>query len=124
MSNETKWFMMKMTHKKYQEYVINMAHNSGIMWTARPESNGFIVEVQDNNFSRKVFDTYVYKPFVDAGKPRIEIPRRNWNNELANAIENSSNGDVIVCHSQEMMELAERAKERMCPDKIISFELE
>jgi hypothetical protein len=59
-----KWMTLKMSHKTYQEEVINVAHNTGIMWSARPDANGFIVEVEDNEFSRKVFGTCIFKDFI------------------------------------------------------------
>mgnify|MGYP000082100079 CR=1 FL=1 len=55
---------------------------------------------------------------------KIEIPRKNWTSELSDAIRNSSDGDVIVCHGPAMMELGKLAAARMCPEKNISFEVE
>ncbi len=52
---------------------------------------------------------------------RIVIPSSNPFAALADAIEVSKDGDVIEVDSQEMKELAEDAKERMCPAKQIAF---
>ena len=55
---------------------------------------------------------------------RHEIDHENWHLKLSNAIRTSVNGDTIVCHNDTMRELAERAHIRMCPDKILTFELQ
>lgn len=55
---------------------------------------------------------------------RIEIPKKDWHMELADAIERSADGDEIVCHSEEMKKLGEGAKKRMCPNKQVSFTVE
>lgn len=55
---------------------------------------------------------------------RVEMPETDWHMKLADAIDNAKPGDVIVCHSEDMKRLGERAKNRMCPDKEIVFEVE
>lgn len=45
------------------------------------------------------------------------IPQANWTMALADLIEKSNDSDVIIVHSEEQKELAERAKSRMCPEK-------
>ncbi len=51
----------------------------------------------------------------------ITIPNANWTTKLIDAIENSADGDVIICHSEAMKKSAERAKARMCAGKAITF---
>ena len=51
------------------------------------------------------------------------IPRRDWHMKLAEAIQKASEGDTIVCFDEEMQELGERARLRMCPDKPLKFKL-
>jgi len=51
------------------------------------------------------------------------IPARNWTTALADAIESADEYDVIEVHSDAMWELAERARQRMCPDKYLIFEV-
>ena len=53
-----------------------------------------------------------------------EIPRSNWPTALAEAIENADDGDTIVCHNEDMAQLAERARQRMCPKKTLMFEID
>ena len=52
-----------------------------------------------------------------------KIPSGNWTTYLADAIEQSADGDVIEVHNGAMKELAENAKRWMCPDKLITFEI-
>jgi len=52
------------------------------------------------------------------------IPAGGWVSRLADAIENAEAGDSIVVRSEAMLELAERARSRMCPEKQITFILE
>ncbi len=52
------------------------------------------------------------------------IPQANWHMALADAIEQSKDGDIIVVHNLSMKELAERAHGRMCPGKNIVFQIE
>lgn len=47
----------------------------------------------------------------------------NWHIALADAIEAADDGDVIIVHNEAMKELAEGARESMCPDKQLSFEI-
>lgn len=49
------------------------------------------------------------------------IPQANWTRALADLTEKSNDGDVIIVHSEEQKELAERAKSRMCPEKKVEF---
>ncbi len=41
------------------------------------------------------------------------IPKTNWHTHLADTIRDASPGDVIVVHTETMMELATRAAHRM-----------
>ena len=52
---------------------------------------------------------------------RHEIPYANWSSHLADAIDDASAGDTIVCHSQSMCEMGESARTRMCPEKPLAF---
>ena len=52
-----------------------------------------------------------------------KIPSGNWTTYLADAIEQSADGDVIEVHNGAMKELAENAKRRMCPGKSIKFSI-
>jgi len=54
---------------------------------------------------------------------RHEIPTHSSRTHLANAIENAKDADIIVCRSDAMKVLAERAHKRMCPDKLLTFEV-
>jgi hypothetical protein len=54
---------------------------------------------------------------------RYEIPAGNWTTALADAIKDASDGDTIVCHTENMRALAERARLRMCPDKALVYEV-
>lgn len=54
----------------------------------------------------------------------ITIPRTNWTMALADAIRDACDGDVIVVHNDDMRELGERAKGRMCPNKTLTFQVE
>ena len=54
---------------------------------------------------------------------RHEIPRASWPVALREAIEKVSDGDIILCHSEPMQELGQRAHERMCPEKRLTFEI-
>jgi tRNA A37 threonylcarbamoyladenosine synthetase subunit TsaC/SUA5/YrdC len=40
------------------------------------------------------------------------IPKSNWTTALADAIRDASSGDVIVVHTETMLELATRAAHR------------
>ena len=51
------------------------------------------------------------------------IPTMDWTEYLAEAIEESQDGDVIVVASEVAKQLGERAKSRTCPDKKITFEI-
>jgi len=55
---------------------------------------------------------------------RYEIPTSNWHTALADAIEDAADGDTIVCHSEAMELLADSARARMCPEKLLVFEVE
>lgn len=55
---------------------------------------------------------------------RIVVALENWLAKLAEAIETSSDGDVIVVMSESTKELGKRAKARMYPLKDISFEVD
>jgi hypothetical protein len=52
-----------------------------------------------------------------------KIPRQNWHIALASAIKDCPDGSTIMCHTSEMIELGHSAKERMCPNKNITFSL-
>ena len=49
--------------------------------------------------------------------------KANWAISLAGIIANAHDGDTIVVHSSAMMEMAERARRRTCPDKRLTFEV-
>ena len=51
------------------------------------------------------------------------IPTVNWHMALADAIDASQDGDVIVVQNEAQKELGEIAKSRVCPDKNITFEV-
>ncbi len=51
------------------------------------------------------------------------IPAGNWTTALADTIEQSSNGDIIIVSDEAEKEMGESAKARMCPDKQITFEV-
>lgn len=53
-----------------------------------------------------------------------DIPYDHWPEALAQAIENATDGDTIICHTETMIVLAERARQRMCPLKSIVFQVE
>lgn len=55
---------------------------------------------------------------------KIEIPRPDWHRHLVKAINVAKDGDIIVCHNRDMLELAESARQRMCPEKMIFFDIE
>lgn len=52
------------------------------------------------------------------------VPHNNWHMALADIIETAKDGDTIICHSDAMAELAERARTRMCPEKQLTFTTE
>ena len=52
------------------------------------------------------------------------IPRVDGHLALADAIEQAENGDTIVCLSEAMQSLGEKARMRMCPEKNVLFTLE
>ena len=52
-----------------------------------------------------------------------KIPSSNWPTALWAAIDCSVDGDIIVILNEAMRELGEEAKERMCPNKEITFEV-
>ena len=52
-----------------------------------------------------------------------EVPDKNWTMALADFIEQAQDGDVIVIASEAARELAQRAKNRMWPEKKIKFEV-
>lgn len=53
---------------------------------------------------------------------KIKIPAGNWQMALVDAIESAKDGDIIVVKSNVQRQLAQSTKERMCPDKDITFE--
>jgi hypothetical protein len=55
---------------------------------------------------------------------RHEIPVTNWASHLAAATRQAEDGDTIVCHTPNMVEFARRAQGRMCPTKIIIWEIQ
>lgn len=55
---------------------------------------------------------------------RYEIHKHDWPAKLADTVGLATDGDTIVCYSQAMIELGERARVRMCPRKVLVFELE
>jgi hypothetical protein len=52
------------------------------------------------------------------------VERKNWHVHLAGVIQKAKDGDTIICHSQPMIELAERARSRLCPEKKLIFKME
>jgi len=52
---------------------------------------------------------------------RYIVPRSNWTYALGQFIEQSVDGDEIEVASFAAKALAEQAKQRMCPDKNITF---
>ena len=52
------------------------------------------------------------------------IPTVNWTTHLADAISASQDGDTILVTSEAMLELVQRAKRRMCPDKRLDIQLD
>jgi hypothetical protein len=65
----------------------------------------------------------MYLRIYGGDKMIYTIPARNCPTVLADAIEQSQDGDMIQVRNQAQKELAERAKRRMCPDKQIVFEI-
>ena len=55
---------------------------------------------------------------------RHTIPAGNWPTALVDTIESAQDGDVIVVHTAAMQELAEGARQRMCPHKKLVFEVQ
>lgn len=55
---------------------------------------------------------------------RIVIPPANWTTAPADAIENATDGDVIIVGNSAMKELGEDAHTRMRPHIKITFEVE
>ncbi len=51
----------------------------------------------------------------------IVIPEADWLMKLADAIEDSMDGDVIIVSSEAKQELGQSAKDRMCPDKNVTI---
>jgi len=49
------------------------------------------------------------------------IPRQNWHIKLYAAITAAVSGDTIVVNTLDQVELGQRAHNRMCPDKELSF---
>lgn len=49
------------------------------------------------------------------------VPAANGTMALADLIEKSSDGDEIIVSSEAMRELGERAHQRMCPTKTLTF---
>lgn len=60
----------------------------------------------------------------DGQSMRHEIAPADWHLKLSNAIRTAGDGDTIICHTESMRALAERARARMCPDKLLTFELQ
>jgi vacuolar-type H+-ATPase subunit F/Vma7 len=52
------------------------------------------------------------------------IPDVDWPKNLANSLKNSRDADVILVSTEAQKELAERAKERMCPEKKLIIQKE
>jgi len=50
-----------------------------------------------------------------------KIPYANWTSHLARLIDTAADGDTIQVHTEAMQELAEMARERMCPEKKLNF---
>lgn len=56
---------------------------------------------------------------------RHNIPNQpDWHARLADILGYSHPGDTIVCFSDSVKALAERAHQRMCPDKFLTFDVE
>lgn len=51
------------------------------------------------------------------------LPMANWHMALADIIERADDGDVVIVPDEFTKELGERAKQRMCPDKKLTFEV-
>ncbi len=49
------------------------------------------------------------------------IPVENWHMALADTIRTAAADDTIVCRTKAMMELAIRARDRLCPNKSLLF---
>jgi hypothetical protein len=54
---------------------------------------------------------------------KIEIPKKDWVDNLVNVLRDCGEGDIIVVHDENMKMLAERAYARMSSKKVISFEI-
>lgn len=52
------------------------------------------------------------------------IPAKNWHLEIADALEHAITGDEIVVRTDEQRQLAESARHRMCPGKLLFFVVE
>lgn len=48
----------------------------------------------------------------------------NWHMQLADVIESAQDGDTIAVPSEAVAELGEMARERMCPNKELTFIVE
>lgn len=55
---------------------------------------------------------------------RHTIPTCNWPTALVDTIESAQDGDVIIVHTAAMQDLAEGARQRMCPHKNLVFEVQ
>jgi len=51
------------------------------------------------------------------------IPAKNWTRALADSINNSQPGDSIIVATESQKQMGENAKQRICPNKSLSFEV-
>lgn len=52
------------------------------------------------------------------------ISEKNWSTELAKILRESHDGDLILVATPSQKVLAERAKQRLCPQKRITIQTE
>lgn len=55
---------------------------------------------------------------------RHKLPLVDWMTALVEAVQESEDGDTIICSNVNVRELAERARKRMCPSKTLVYEVE
>ncbi len=51
------------------------------------------------------------------------IPAKNWTIALADSINKSQPGDIIIVTTESQKQMGEKAKQRTCPNKPLSFEV-
>ena len=52
-----------------------------------------------------------------------EISTKNWHTALATILQSASSGDVIIVQSAAQQRLGERAHQRLCPEKQLTFKV-